>query len=102
MGEVGNVRRIGPHRNGLRTDLLHRGIQFRLAAAGDVHIGSLLGETLGGRQSDARAAAGDNCDFSFKLFGHDTLSVECAATPPREHDLSITQWLWSCLNMIET
>src|SRR5216683_2009179 len=64
---------IRSHRHSLGANLLYSGIQFGLAAAGDEHIGPLLGKLLGGRQSNARAAAGGDRDFSFQLLAHDSL-----------------------------
>jgi hypothetical protein len=54
-------------------NFFYRRVQLSLTAAGDEHIGPLFGKPFGGGQSNARAAASDNCDFSFQFSGHHTL-----------------------------
>ena len=73
MREIGGVAGVGANRDGLRTDQLHRGIEFGLTPTGDEDIGALLREPPGGGKANARAAAGDDRDFSFQLTRHDLL-----------------------------
>ena len=49
------------------------GVKLGLTAASDKHIRPLFRETLSGRESDAGATAGNNCDFAFQFPGHDIL-----------------------------
>src|SRR6185312_135510 len=48
-------------------DLAQRGVQRRLAPAGDEHVGTLGHEALRYRQADTRGRAGDDGDLARQL-----------------------------------
>jgi hypothetical protein len=72
MREIGEARCVGADADRFRAELLHGGVEFGLAAAGDVDGCAFVDEALGGGEANACAATGDDCDFSFELAGHDS------------------------------
>ena len=68
IGEVGNCRPAQPWRSAF-SDLLDGGVQVRLAAACDEDVGSFGHEALGGGEADAAVAAGDEGDFTVRVYG---------------------------------
>jgi hypothetical protein len=63
----GHVRHVSSHAGDIRSDLLDRRSQLRIAAPGDEDVGALADEPLRRRQADAAIATGDECDFPFQL-----------------------------------
>jgi hypothetical protein len=65
--EVREVRDVAWHSSDVLADLLHRLIEFRLAAAGDEDISPFVYELSCRGQANATVAAGNEGNFSFKL-----------------------------------
>jgi hypothetical protein len=78
--EIGQVGHVAADPDHPAADLLDRGVQLGLAAAGDDHLGPLCREPLGSGQPDAAGPAGDDRHFVFEFLRHGHLLVANVCT----------------------
>jgi hypothetical protein len=62
--EVGDLRDVARHGDRVGADVLGRGFEFVLAAAGQVDAGAVVGKALGDRPSDTAGGPGDQRGLS--------------------------------------
>src|SRR5262245_52671223 len=70
--QVRQVCDVAPHAGDVLADLPDRVVQLRLPAAGDEDVGALGDEPPSGGEADAAVAPGNDCDFPFQFFRHET------------------------------
>jgi hypothetical protein len=83
--EIGQVGHVAADPDRPAADLLDRGVQVGLAAAGDDHLGPLGREPLGGGQPDAAGPTGNDRHFVFKFLRHGHLLGAKVCTGQRHH-----------------
>jgi hypothetical protein len=66
--EIFHLGDVTLHSGDILADLLDRGVEFGLTAAGDEDVGAVFDEALGGGQANAAVPAGDNCNFPSRFF----------------------------------
>src|SRR5260370_6848026 len=75
--EIGEVRDVSLYAGDSCADLLHRRGQLCLAASGDEDVSAFGHKAFCGGQTDAGAAAGDECDFSLEFIHVFLFSQAC-------------------------
>src|SRR5216684_113099 len=88
VSQLGNV---SLNSGNVGADFLHGVVEFLLAAARDVDVGTLSDEKFCRSQPNAFCAAGDDRDLAFELFGHclSPLLLSWNSPAPMVHALSL-------------
>jgi hypothetical protein len=90
--EVGLIGDRAFHRAGIGPEVGHSDVELFLPAAEDEDEGALLDEAFCSGAADAGSAAGDNCNFSFKLSHSYSIVCMCRIRSSKQVRSACVNW----------